>query len=76
MQCDYVEVSVLENKGIETLIDKVIEKCLMLQAVIDKDMIKDGMGESFKISTEGSDIAKIKPVKVRRRKSKKSDCCA
>lgn len=31
LNCDYVEVSVLEDKGIDTLLDKVMDKCMELQ---------------------------------------------
>ncbi len=30
MQCDFVEVSVLEDKGIDQLLEKVMDKCLQL----------------------------------------------
>ena len=29
--CDYVEVSVLEDRGIDGLLDKVIQKCMVSQ---------------------------------------------
>ena len=40
MQCEYVEISVLENKGIDSLMEKVIQKSMELQFLIDKQ-VKD-----------------------------------
>jgi len=30
LNCEYVEISVNDNIGIDTLVNKVIEKCLLL----------------------------------------------
>ena len=35
MQCDYMEVSVLNDTGIKELFDQVIDKCLELQEIVD-----------------------------------------
>jgi len=34
LNCEYVEISVLQNKGIDELINKVVEKCLKLEEII------------------------------------------
>ena len=36
MSCDYSEVSVKKNYGVEELFEKVIDKCLMLQKHIEE----------------------------------------
>ena len=40
MQCDYVEASVLEDNGIEVLMEKVILKSMELQELLEQEELK------------------------------------
>ena len=69
MSCDYVEVSVLEDWGIDKLVDNVIEKCMQLHE----------MNESVSSNVPAS-IANVKPIMLTnnpnsKRKKNKSSCC-
>jgi GTPase SAR1 family protein len=39
--CDYIEISVLEDKGVDTLLLKVIEKCMELQDLLESQMTEE-----------------------------------
>ena len=73
LDCDYVEVSVLEDKGIDTLIEMVIGKCMELQKLNDQSDMKSSIPAS---------IANIQPLILTkqtdleaRKKKKKEGCC-
>ena len=40
LECEYVEISVLENKGIDDLMQKVIERCMGMQIQLEEEVIK------------------------------------
>jgi GTPase SAR1 family protein len=42
MECDYVEISVLENQGIEDLMTRVVEKCMDLKILMEEEEKKSG----------------------------------
>ena len=68
MNCDYAEVSVKNNVGISELFERVIDKCLDLQDLVNKDGVNP---QTFKLDS----IEGIKPMEFKAQKKKKSKCC-
>ncbi len=84
MGCEYVEISVKENIGIDNLISKVIEKSFELYNYMEQQK-KLGNGEAPTTETTGQDVNiqlnrratvdNVEPVQIRLRK-RKNQCCA
>ena len=83
MKCDYCEISVFKNTGINELFDKVIDKCMILHEKIKEDAGPDNKVKnsnmkdvSFKLGqfNPGEKYDGIKPHKLTFMK-KKSKCC-
>ena len=78
MQCDYVEVSVLEDKGIDKLLDLVMKKCMQL------NKLQGGTGGKGTSNLPKS-LANVKPLmlstsseqasKKRKQQQQKGGCC-
>ena len=71
MQCDYIEISVRENKGIDKLLEKVVQRCLEQKQTLDAEM---GVGgKTLKLRNSLHDL---EPIEISLKKHKrKGRCC-
>eukprot|EP00347_Sterkiella_histriomuscorum_P021682 403333129 len=84
MECEFIEVSVLDDLGVEKLIERVIEKCLELQNRIDLEQKEQNKENNANHRQEiyhnaislkyrnSQNLANIRPLDL---KQKKRGCC-
>lgn len=85
MKCEYAEVSVFGNLGIDELVHLVIAKCILLEkTLIDislneikntKKSTLNGEERRFSMTTNASSAPDVQPLKLRGAKKKQNGCC-
>ncbi|CDW88237.1 uncharacterized protein STYLEM_17355 [Stylonychia lemnae] len=79
LNCEYLEISVNNDQGVDNLVNKVIEKCLQLQNKVDEELLSGKVDEihhnTINLRTQPRpSIADIRPLNLRKVK-KKGKCC-
>jgi len=78
MNCEYVEISVLHNKGIDELLLGVVQKCMELQQYIEDNNLENQRKGTFSLRKEGTklkpSIENISPVRVKMSR-RRGGCC-
>ena len=77
MNCEFVEVSVLQDIGIEALTNRVIDKCLELEEIRSKQA-PENQSKAFKIghaSKPSEYVDELSPIELRPSQRKKKKCC-